>query len=274
MILFQTLSRRLPVYNFMKAIMKRKGFITGIMLLSVLIAAFIVRAFYIVNIMDKVNVEEQLLSTAMLEGQGIVVTDIFANGFSARTVYVLCMSFSCMIFGNFAVAGVYLNVGLQILTVLMLFSIGKNFFNRYLGIILGSAYAVIPMVVNQVSRVNEINMKILFAVALVWLVSAAVCLLRRLHSKNKAKALIMEENTEKMTENEQEIQAQTTPVRDSSMKEIILEEAAEQKPRFIENPLPVPKRRAHREMDYAIETDANDDYDITDMTGKDFFDIE
>jgi hypothetical protein len=36
----------------------------------------------------------------------------------------------------------------------------------------------------------------------------------------------------------------------------------------------VPKRRAHKEMDYAIEPDENDDYDITDMTGKDFFDIE
>lgn len=68
--------------------------------------------------------------------------------------------------------------------------------------------------------------------------------------------------------------AAAAPVPDSSMKEIILDEAEAQKPHFIENPLPVPKRREHKEMDYAIETDINDDYDITDMTGKDFFDIE
>lgn len=68
--------------------------------------------------------------------------------------------------------------------------------------------------------------------------------------------------------------ATAAPVPDSSMKEIILDDVEEQKPRFIENPLPVPKRRAHKEMDYAIETDASDDYDITDMTGKDFFDVE
>ena len=60
------------------------------------------------------------------------------------------------------------------------------------------------------------------------------------------------------------------------MKEITLEDVKkeEQTSNFIENPLPVPKRRAHKEMDYAIAVDENDDYDITDMSGKDFFDIE
>ena len=60
------------------------------------------------------------------------------------------------------------------------------------------------------------------------------------------------------------------------MKEITLEDVKneEQAPNYIENPLPVPKRRAHKEMDYAYEVDENDDYDMTDMSGKDFFDIE
>lgn len=60
------------------------------------------------------------------------------------------------------------------------------------------------------------------------------------------------------------------------MKEITLEDVKreEQRTDFIENPLPVPKRREHREMDYALVVDENDDYDITDMSGKDFFDIE
>lgn len=60
------------------------------------------------------------------------------------------------------------------------------------------------------------------------------------------------------------------------MKEITLEDVKreEQRTDFIENPLPVPKRREHREMDYALVVDENDDYDITDMSGKDFFDLE
>lgn len=60
------------------------------------------------------------------------------------------------------------------------------------------------------------------------------------------------------------------------MKEITLDDVKNdgQKPDFIENPLPVPKRRAHKEMDYAIVVDEKDDYDITNMSGMDFFDIE
>lgn len=254
--------------------MKNKGFITWIMLLVVLIAAFVVRAFYVGTMMDKINVEEQLLNLATFKGNGVVVADIFADGVSAKAVYILCLSFSCMIFGNFAVAGVYLNVGLQMLAVLILFGAGENFCNRYLATVLGVVYAVFPMVISQVSRVDEINMIMLLAVAGIWCFSVIVYLFRHLRRKKKEKAVFEKENAVEMTEHEQNVQAGTLPMPDSSMKEIILDDVEEQKTKFIENPLPVPKRRAHREMDFAIETDENDDYDITDMTGKDFFDIE
>ena len=60
------------------------------------------------------------------------------------------------------------------------------------------------------------------------------------------------------------------------MKEIILDEDEKRKKvKFIDNPLPVPKRREHKEMDFAVELqDNNDDYDIKDVSGMDFFDIE
>ena len=44
--------------------------------------------------------------------------------------------------------------------------------------------------------------------------------------------------------------------------------------RFIKNPLPVPKRREHTGMDYALKIDDNDDFDIIDMTGIDFYDVD
>lgn len=244
------------------------------MFVSVLIAAFIVRVFFIQNMMTKVNVDEELLKMAMLEEDGIAAVRIFANGFSVKAVYVLCMSFSCMIFGNFAVAGVYLNVALQMLAVLMLFSAGKNFLNRTFGFFISGSYAVLPIVVNQIAKVNEINMYLLFGVTAIWLVSGAVYLVRYLRGRRKAEAFLEKENTVNMEEKEKMAEAIPAIVPDSSMKEIILDDADQQKPNYIENPLPVPKRRAHKEMDYAIETDENDDYDITDMTGKDFFDIE
>lgn len=61
------------------------------------------------------------------------------------------------------------------------------------------------------------------------------------------------------------------------MREIKLEDIeTAKKVKYIENPLPVPKRREHKEMSYAINelTSENDDYDVKDMTGMDFFDIE
>ena len=59
------------------------------------------------------------------------------------------------------------------------------------------------------------------------------------------------------------------------MREITIDDVRDDdvKPQFIENPLPMPKRREHREMDYALLVDADDDYDITDMSGIDFFDV-
>lgn len=77
--------------------MKRKGFITGMMFLLVLLAAFTVRVFYIERIMDKIQVDEQLLNLAMLEENGVAVADFFAGGAYVRAVYVLCLSFFCMI---------------------------------------------------------------------------------------------------------------------------------------------------------------------------------
>ncbi len=57
------------------------------------------------------------------------------------------------------------------------------------------------------------------------------------------------------------------------MKEIT-SDGAEKDVKYIDNPLPVPKRRAHRQMEYSIEVSDNDDFDIKDMTGMDFYDVE
>lgn len=43
---------------------------------------------------------------------------------------------------------------------------------------------------------------------------------------------------------------------------------------FIHNPLPLPKKKEHTGMDYALKIDDNDDFDLKDMTGMDFFDYD
>lgn len=58
----------------------------------------------------------------------------------------------------------------------------------------------------------------------------------------------------------------------AGMREILADE--KKHTRFIENPLPVPKRKAHKELDYSIFVSDTDDFDIKDMTGIDYFDID
>jgi hypothetical protein len=59
------------------------------------------------------------------------------------------------------------------------------------------------------------------------------------------------------------------------IKEIQMEESAlvYEKIKFLENPLPVPKTREHKTMDYAVEVAADDDFDIKDISDDDDFDI-
>ena len=74
-------------------------------------------------------------------------------------------------------------------------------------------------------------------------------------------------------EKTEDIKEEQLPQPAAGMKEIRLEDVDSSKVKYIDNPLPVPKRREHREMDYLINVRDDDDYDITDMTGMDYFDI-
>lgn len=101
-------------------------------------------------------------------------------------------------------------------------------------------------------------------------------------NKNDSKVITLDdiigENTAFVRSNNEEKkeQQEEKSIIPSGMHEIKLEDVENgNKVKYIENPLPVPKRREHRKMDYMIElTPENDDYDIKDMTGIDFFDIE
>jgi hypothetical protein len=62
---------------------------------------------------------------------------------------------------------------------------------------------------------------------------------------------------------------------DSSMKEIVMADYEDTEVKLLDNPLPMPKRKEHKEMDFAIElTPENDDFDIKELPEGDDFDIE
>ena len=108
-----------------------------------------------------------------------------------------------------------------------------------------------------------------------------VPLLPEIHDLDKEE--IKEDVSEEVAEAvQEEVQAEVTEdttevVAESVQEEAPVEELPVEEPmiQYIENPLPLPKKKEHKKMDYAVELSLdNDDYDIVDMTGMDFYDIE
>ena len=120
--------------------------------------------------------------------------------------------------------------------------------------------------------IEELGMGIYILIAVV--IICLVCLIAKLISNSKKSKQNDIENTQ-MYENGQRNNVSFAAT--GEMREITLEDIEEREHnaiQYIENPLPVPKRREHKEMDYAIDVSDDSDYDLQDMTGIDYFDFE
>lgn len=233
--------------------------------------AVITRIYYVNNLMDEVSIGENIYNAAKVSLGGNGLASAFADGFHMQSLYVYNLYLAFLIFGNFTVAGVYLNILYQVLTVLLIYVIVRNLTNRYLGFAAGLIAAVIPVYVSNLAEVTMLNMEIFIAAIVCSGVTFAVRIFYNRYMGKKKAALSQEavpENVVIVAEPE------AGAVLDTSMKEIVLDDLEDKKINYIENPLPVPKRREHKEMDFAFELSDNDDFDLKDMAGKDFYDIE
>lgn len=227
-----------------------------IALLLVLLILFSlgVRIYYISNNSEEIFVNGELLNKAQIGEKMISTAKLFENGFSMEGGYICLLSFFCMFFGNFAVSGVYLNILLQTVTIMLLFLAIKKVSNGYIGFGIGVIIAAIPVYLQYIKEISVFNLEgLLCAAGLLLLATLVKPLWKSICSRRFEKTDVEES---------------------ADMEEITQEEQSVNQTKFIENPLPVPKRKEHKRMDYALETAENDDYDITDMTGKDFFDID
>jgi len=136
----------------------------------------------------------------------------------------------------------------------------KNLINRNIRFVGSLILVILPVYINILAKVTMQNMKILIAV-----LSGTILILiiRWIYHKKTVKESVS---------NKTKVSDSLLP--DTSMKEIRYDDLENNKVHYIDNPLPVPKRREHKEMDYAFEPADNDDYDMKDLTDKDFYDIE
>lgn len=257
--------------------MKNKSWITGILIVILTSIAIGVRIYYVDYLMSDVDISEDIYNAAKVTVGTTKFSSFFINGLNIKSVYICSLYITFLIFGNFTVAGVYLNLLYQVLTVLFVFIAVKNISNRYIGFGAGIIAAIIPMYIEKMSKVTVLNMQLFLVAIGCSLLTFVLGILYRRYHKNKlvhtnceVAGLTNAEHVEEVA-----IKPEMQSVQDHSMKEIKLDDLEEKKVKFIENPLPVPKRREHKEMDFVIElTEDNDDYDLKDISGKDFFDIE
>lgn len=236
----------------------------------------IVRIYYVNYLMSEVNIDEDIYNAAKVSTVANGLTSTFAGGFQIQSLYICNLYLAFLLFGNFTVAGVYLNILYQLLTVLLVYIVIKNVANRYWGFAGGLILAILPLYIDTLSEVTIQNMLICIAVLIIAIVISMIRWIYHRHTaKKKTSDQIVEEKTDAREDDSESFDTSINPILDTSLREIRYDDLEEHKIQYIENPLPVPKRREHKEMDYAFEpTGSDDDYDIKDLTDKDFYDIE
>lgn len=253
--------------------------------------AMIVRVYYVNRLMAEVNISEDIYNAAKVSIGVNGLASAFADGFRMQSLYICNLYLAFLIFGNFTVSGVYLNILYQVITVLLVYIVIKGVSNRYIGFAVSLILAILPIYINTLSEVTMQNMIICIAVLIGTVVLSVIRWTYHRHVLKKgtpSKTLTNDTEVKENAENqfglksesvkngflEDKLDISTNVLPDTSMKEIRYEELEDNKIQYIENPLPVPKRREHKEMDYAFEPAGSDDYDVKDLSGKDFYDIE
>lgn len=262
--------------------MKKRSWLTVLFLIILSSIAIIVRVYYVNHLMAEVNISEDIYNAAKVSIGSKGLAFAFSDGFRIQSLYICNLYLAFLLFGNFTVSGVYLNILYQVLTVVLVYIAVKSLTNRYVGFAAGLILTILPVYIDTLSDVTIQNMGILIAVLGGTIV---ILLIRWVYHGNMAKRNISDkmivnkpgpqENEKNSADAEKAVYVDTNILPDTSMKEILYDDLEDNKVQYIENPLPVPKRREHKEMDFAFEpTDSDGDYDVKDLTGKDFYDIE
>jgi len=256
--------------------MKKYSWLSGLFLLILSVIAISARIYYINNVMAEININEEIYLAAKVSVGNAGFSTIFSDGFQIKSLYLSNLYLMFLIFGNFTVAGVYLNILYQVATVILVYSMIKIVANKYISFAIGLIAAVLPGYIHHLSKVNVVDMEIFLFVLMLNIV---VFFMHFIYCKFHAKKLSLVVTEESKTDDKQAsitgTEIDTGILMDRSMREIHYDDLEDKKVQYIENPLPVPKRREHKEMDFALEPiDSNDDYDLKDMTNKDFYDIE
>lgn len=281
--------------------MKRKYWKTLLFMLIVITIAIIVRVLYVQDKMEMITMVDDSYQKAVISSHGVYKI----QSFSLNECYTKILSIFLLICGNYKLVGVYLNIVLQVIAIVLLYYALNAVANISVAFFVSIVFSAMPFYINKVLEISPFNMLIVICVIGLYIVAQVCRRVIMLTAKKKEveqkdryqEANKMEENESVITlddiigMNEEKSNGLKESVQDAEdgdvttkiedvvppgMKEIIMdEEEKKKKVKFLENPLPVPKRHKRKEMDFAIDlNEENNDFDIKDLLGMDYFDIE
>jgi hypothetical protein len=221
--------------------MKNKSWDVWVLFLILIVTTIGIRLFYINNLMGDVVINDNIYNQ---------LKNI--NGTEINSIYLRLLYLASFIFNSYTDAGVYLNVFFQLLTIIIIFWDIYLVTKKYYAFRISMLLAVFPTYIKRVSNLSAYDMYFMSGILLIVIIMT-IC--RRIVAVMNSKNI---ENS-----------------KCDEIKEIQMEEAAlvYEKVKFLENPLPVPKTREHKTMDYALEVSEDDDFDIKEISDNDDFDI-
>ena len=256
--------------------MNNRKKISSILLLVVLLVCVIIRTIFIIA---------TDWYTAEMDVQLSKISDVnyYIENFSIYNFYMIILSSILFIFGKKVFVVVVVNCLIQFISILLIFLIFKIMSNEFFAFFLTLFFSAWPWYIKKIFDISDFCFSYLVKVLIIGIIAFIyLCICHKLAANKKT------EGTEEMKEisfeeinqnievgnNDIGVTKELTP---PGMTEIKLDNEGNKKKEviFIKNPLPVPKRKAHKKMDFIVELDSsNNDFDITDMSGMDYFDID
>lgn len=117
--------------------MKKYSRLSSLFLLILSGIAISVRIYYINNLMSEISINEEIYFAAKVNVGNTSFSTIFSDGFQIKSLYISNLYLMFLIFGNFTVAGVYLNILYQVATVILVYSMVKIVTNKYISFAIG-----------------------------------------------------------------------------------------------------------------------------------------
>lgn len=143
--------------------MNKKSWLTGLLIIILSSIAVLVRIYYVNTLMAEVNISEDIYNAAKVSIDTNGLQTAFTDGFHIEAFYICNLYLAFLIFGNFTVAGVYLNILYQVLTILLVYIMLGKLANRFLGFAGGLVLALFPIYIESLSKVTVFHMQLLLA---------------------------------------------------------------------------------------------------------------